>query len=279
MLRPLRATACLVLWSGCEAAPTTPAALPTDPWPAPELTLTSTGSEPFEVVRIPVGAAPEASVAWSSTFTTTATRGSVTTHPMVIQQDRTLAITTAPGTGDATFDFTVVDAKDSAQGGAPVDPAVATAMVGRAGRWTATDRCVVQTAGVDTSNAGAAEPHLPGLLRSAVELCPVLPEEPLGIGARWTTRETRSGGRTVETAWVLAYRDDHQVALTFQTHDPTDGSMAEGRVALDRHHPVPMRFDASGRSSRTRPDPERPSGTLVWTTQWEMHATRTVARP
>lgn len=293
MTRTLRSLSALLLAASCasdapepdatspDPPPVVTPSLSLEPWPAPELTVVSTGGEPREVLVVPIDQpAPEATVAWQSTFRTTATRGSVTTDPVVIHQDRTFRVATTAGR-PATFDFTVTAAEDRASSGPPVDPSVPAALRGRSGRWTADAHCRVTAGAIDRSEAGPAEPHLTGLLRTAVELCPVLPTEALGIGARWTTHETRPDGRVIDTEWVLVHRDDQQVAITFQTRSPDQAAqmLADGRVAIDRHHPVPVRFDATGRSTRARPDPDRPGSTLEWATEWEMHAVRTLGTP
>jgi len=287
----LRSVTVLALWTGCTSETTSSVqsststaidptvAIPLHEWPKPRLEVLQQGIAPHETLHVPLNAVvPSARVVWDSTFSTTATRGAVTTTPSRVRQSRTLAIALTPGS-PATFDFVVTAAQDRGTGGTPIDPAVATALEGRQGRWTADAHCQILSAGIDDSNAGPAAPHLPGLLRTAAEYCPILPEAPLGIGAVWRTTEARADGRTTETEWVLSYRDEQQVALTFQTRspDPSHTMLAEGRVGLDRHHPTPVRFDAKGRTTRTRPDPERPGKTLDWTTVWEMHAERTIA--
>jgi hypothetical protein len=100
-----------------------------------------------------------------------------------------------------------------------------------------------------------------------------LPEAPVGVGARWTTTERTTDGTDRVTEWVLTRVDDDRAAMTFQTSDSPD-ALAEGRVGLDRTHIIPLRFDASGRSVRKRPDPSAPQRTIRWTTTWEMHAER-----
>lgn len=251
-----------------------PATIELEDWTSPTLELVDPGSEPRAALRVPVATpGPSVLVQWETAFETTAKRGVTTTAPSTIRQKRLLRIAPTAGTPAATVDFTVLEATERARGGPPPDDTLEQELVGRQGRWQATERCQITRAGIDKSNAKAATPHLPGLLRTAAESCPLLPEEAVGVGARWTTKETTTSGESRTTEWVLTTLSDDQAAVTFQSREGSD-TLAEGRVGLDRRHLIPTRFDATGRTVRTRPDPSSPERSIQWTTTWEMHAER-----
>jgi hypothetical protein len=281
MLRRALVVALVLAGCGSSSEPPSPR-FTLAPWTGPSVKLVSAGTPPLEPVRIPLDAASTpASVTWSTAFDTVAKRGLTTSSPSTVRQHRSFDIRSTPGPATVAYDFTVTEARDEQSGGATDAVSVTEYLVGRTGGWVADARCQVQQAGIDTEQAGPVLPQLPGLLRTAVEYCPVLPEEPIGIGARWTLTETTTDGRPRVTEWMLVHRDAQQLALTFQALDATGSTdtLAEGRVGLDRHHPVPIRFDANGRSVRSRPDPTDPSTTIEWTTTWEMHAERTLTEP
>jgi len=243
-------------------------------WPSTTLSLTEVGAPPLAVVRVSADGDGAEEIGWETRFETTATRGAVTSDPMRVVQRRTFRVATS-GDAPATFDFEVTAASDEAEGGAPVDPTVARSLRGLQGRWRADDRCGVVDAGIVTVD-GPARRHLPGLLRAAVELCPLLPEEPVGVGARWTTAQVRPDGATEETAWVLTQRFDDRVVLTFTSHSERDGTrtMAEGRVEVDSGRTVPVRYDARGQTASVMPEVNASGSTtpVTWTTTWTMHA-------
>ncbi len=277
---------CVLAWTACGSEPAAtgpatdvvsngpPASLVLEEWTIPTLEMVDPGAEPRVQLRVPIAEpSPAVLVRWQNSFETVAKRGLSTTAPSVVRQKRSLLVTPSAGPDAATVDFVVTEASETARGGPPTDDAVARELVGRGGRWVTTDRCAVARAGIDDTAATAALPHLPGLLRSAAESCPLLPEVPVGVGARWTTTEPTTDGATRVTAWVLTRVDDDRAAMTFQTRDSPD-NLAEGRVGLDRTHVIPLRFDAAGRTVRARPDPSAPERTIRWTTTWEMHADR-----
>ena len=138
---------------------------------------------------------------WETAFETTAKRGVTTTDPSTIRQKRLLRIVPIAGTPTATLDFTVLEATERARGGPTPNAALEPELVGRQGRWQTTERCQITRAGIDLSNAKAARPHLPGLLRTAAESCPLLPDAAVGVGARWTTAET--------TAWAARIQNGY----------------------------------------------------------------------
>ena len=290
----IAATLCLAVWGCGDPPPEAPAHAvvggddagtePSPPtgssgpalaaWPTPTLTLGDPGTPPLEPIRVPVGATPSTvQVRWSHQFDTTATRGTTTSAPVSVRQSRTFGLTRpTPG----TIAFEVVEAEDASEGGPPVDPAVALGLVGRQGAWKTDERCIVAGAGIDETDPGAAAPHLAGVLKAIVDLCPPLPEAPVGPGARWHTTEPGPAGATLTTEWRLVHRDARQVALTFETRSDAEAAplLAEGRVALDRDHPVPLRVDARGRTTRVRPEAPGSTTPVTWTTTFELHAER-----
>jgi len=247
-------------------------------WSPTTLSMSSAGEAPWAAVRI---GAPSSSggtvteeVRWETRFETSAARGAVISEPMVVLQQRTFAIS-ASGVDPIAYDFEVVSASDEARGGGPLDPAVATALQGRRGRWRANALCHVVDAGIAT-DGGPADRHLPGLLRTAVELCPLLPEEPVGLGAQWTSTQARSDGSTVSTEWVLVQRHEGRDVLTFTATSDSGGAqtLGEGRLEIDPSRSVPVRFDARGRTTRVLEEQEPTGGrtSVTWTTTWTMHA-------
>ncbi|HCH64697.1 MAG TPA: hypothetical protein DFR83_17965 [Deltaproteobacteria bacterium] len=283
--------ATIPFWTACEPAPKStetsakpytpevPASLILEDWNRATLTLVDPGTEPRSVLRAPVATPGEpVMVQWETVFETTAKRGVTTTVPSKVRQKRLLRIVPSAGTPTATLDFIVVEASERVAGGPPPSKNLEQELVSRTGRWRSTERCEVMQAGIDSSGADAARPHLPGLLRSAAESCPILPGEAVGIGARWTTTETTTSGDERVTEWVLTTLNDTQASVTFQSSEGPD-TLAEGRVGLDRAHMIPNRFDATGRTVRKRRDPSSPNRSIRWTTTWEMHAERKADMP
>ncbi len=247
-------------------APVAAAAPVVAPWTSIPPQDSTEGGEPRAVVRLGQQSTPMRLVI-SSTFSTTASRGLTVTDPARIDQSRTIDITPS-ASGRRTF--VVSAASDTGTGGAPVDPEVAAALVGRTGEFTSTDRCDVSSAGIETP-AGPAARHTPGLLRTIVELCPMLPEIPMGLGGTWSTTETRAGGSVWQTEWTHAGWEGTHAVLTFNARATSgeEEGYAEGRVELTADSPTVIRYDARGHSIRTRNDP---SGEAVrWDTNWEMH--------
>ena len=245
-----------------------------DEWPVVSLSLEGVGAAPLAPVRLSGARGGAEQVSWETRFETRAKRGVVSSDPMVVSQRRTFDVRPS-GASPTTFDFELSAASDEGSGGPPVDAEVARSLVGRRGSWRADERCAVVDAGIAT-DGGAADRHLPALLRTAVELCPLLPEEAVGVGARWTTQQTRADGSTETSKWLLTQRVGERVVLTFSTSiegSPAD-TMAEGRLELDSGRAVPVRYDARGRSTRTVEERKASGSTtqVAWTTTWTMHA-------
>lgn len=255
-----------------------------EPWPQSTLAVKSTGAEPQAPLQVSL-TGDDSQVTFESRFETTAKRGVTTTSSVVISHSRTLDIsvgqTTSDGSPLAELHFTVSKAREVGSKTAPIDPHAASDLVGRSGRWRTSPHCQVSAAGID-DHPGLAERQLPSVLQGVVGLCPLLPQEAVGIGARWTVSEPRPDGSTLDTQWLLLQRDEDSVVLTFEAMHDTEGprgtvhTQAEGRVQLDLSHPVPVRYDARGATTRLTQEPlsEGTTVPVTWTTEWTQSASR-----
>lgn len=251
-------------------------------WPTTALTVASFGNAPRAELRVATPTSPDGTVTeevrWETRFETSAARGAVTSDPVVVTQRRTFLIS-ASGGSPIDYDFEVAAASDDARGGDALDPAVVAALRGRRGRWRASALCRVVDAGIDT-DGGPADRHLPGLLRTAVDLCPLLPEEPLGLGAQWTATQVQADGSTVSTEWMLVQRYEGRSVLTFTASSDRGGgeTLGEGRLEIDPSRSVPVRYDARGRTTRVVEEQESTGvrTPITWISTWSMNAEATL---
>jgi hypothetical protein len=229
------------------------------PWELPELQVDELGAEPRSPLRVsPAGAR---TLRFEAEAEISGNAGSQAVVGQKLNSRRSLRVEPA---GDSTglWSFVVEDYVDT---GAPPEQAqaVAAAMMGRRGSFVRDGRCAVSQAGIDVEGAGPAAGHLDTVLRGVVELCPYLPEEALGVGATWTSRNRRNAGglsSLEETRYRLLERGPGRVVLTFELQETAEGqipagkmrrtNLGEGRIELVDGQAFPLRADAHGRSVR-----------------------------
>ena len=284
----LRSVSLIVLLAACgdpppSAAPApaatlaaAPAAPTLSPWPARSLTLESPGQPPLEPIRMPLGPAAQR-LRFGSSAAVDGTLGGAPVDGVRLQSERTLRIEVAPGADSVRrgLQFTVERYHDDA--GLPADEqaVIDTALTGLRGAWTDDARCVVLEAGAVPVPA-PADRLQSAILNGVVDLCPSLPEQAVGVGARWTTTVggATPGEEREQTTWTLLERGPGRVVLTFETRaerTSADGqqrvNLGEGRVELRSGLPLPWRADARGRATRTSATAGQP---LTTTTEWTM---------
>lgn len=260
----------------------------------PALAVIEAGAEPrapLRVVAPPAGA--ERRLVVSSTFTLTPRQDGSPLPARELQERREVAVV-HEGTDEGGVSTYGLRLTAVSREGAPAP----TALVGRQARWTVDTRGRLLQRGVQGEGLdAAAAAQLDQLVGGLAELAVPLPEEPLGIGGRWTVTETLDqpeGQEIRTTTWMLVTRDERGFVLTGETKgeltptrtDPAQGLQSrqlvgESRVAVAAGTVLPDRVDSRGLSTRTailtRPDGK--PGTLTTETRWTTAVSEAPAGP
>jgi hypothetical protein len=247
------------------------------------LAVIEAGAAPRSPLRLVAPAAgAERSLTVASTFTLTPRQDGSPLPPRQLQERRQVAVV-HEGTDDGGVSTYALRLTELSREGGPAP----TALVGRQARWSVDARGRLLQRGVQNDGLdAAAAAQLDQMLGGLAELFVPLPEEPMGIGGRWTVTETvdqAAGQETRTTTWMLVTRDDRGFVLTGETTgalEPAESEAAQGlqsrrffgetRVAFMAGGVLPDRVDSRGLSTRTavltRPDGK--PGTLTTETRW-----------
>lgn len=245
------------------------------------LAVIEAGAAPRSPLRLVAPAAgAERSLAVASTFTLTPRQDGSPLPPRQLHERREVAVV-HEGTDDGGVSTYALRLTELSREGGPAP----TDLVGRQARWSVDARGRLLQRGVQNDGLdAAAAAQLDQMVGGLAELFVPLPEEPMGIGGRWTVTETvdqPSGQETRTTTWMLVTRDDRGFVLTGETTgalEPAEAAQGlpsrrffgESRVAFVAGLVLPDRVDSRGLSTRTavltRPDGK--PGTLTTETQW-----------
>lgn len=244
-----------------EAAPQAPPALV--PWPARSLQLQAAGAEPRAPLRVAV-AEGALQLRFSSEAEVSGELGGAPVDAVRLRSSREVALRASPlpGAGDDkgqnSFEYTILSYHDEAGLPEAEQRAIDEALQGLQGTWRSDSRCAVSGAAVGAAPEPGAR-LLPSVSAGLIDLCPLLPEEPVGRGARWTTTvgSAAPGDELETTEWLLLEREPGRAVLTFELRavrvEANGGrreNLGEGRVELREGLLLPLRADARGVSTR-----------------------------
>jgi len=266
-----------------EPASKTPSSAPLSPWPARTLLLRSPGEAPLSPLRVAVGEAA-LELRFSSEALVLGELGGAPVDQVRLRSTRSVAVRAKPVDGENSFDYTILSYHDEAGLPEAEQAAIDAALTGLVGAWRSDGRCAVSGAGVGPAPEAAAR-VLPSVSAGLVDLCPLLPEEPIGRGARWTVTvgSTAPGDELEVTDWLLLEREPGRAVLSFELRaervDANGGrrqNLGEGRVELHDGLLLPLRADARGVSTREGSTAGQP---LRTTTEWSSSITAALPEP
>ena len=191
--------------------------------------------------------------------------------PTVMPELHALLVAEPKGEGEITYAFSIGGASRKDVEGSPpterVAKAVDNAVAGLKeanGTITLSDRGVVSSFRLEKGKLGVPglRPTLAALQQVFAQLFPVLPAEPVGVGARWkAVSHAELGGVHVqhEATYTLAKRsgDELELSVSFTQAATTEseevaehGGAGAAKITLDLRHVAPVKATASSRTQR-----------------------------